>query len=335
MARVLETRLGLTETLRELVGIKSGLALTKAQLVELLELNKQEIEKKVSILGGAINWWEGDERDVIRIRAENVEANLIYVMNSLGAIPDRRTSRDILADFIIREFGIDPKSDFMEFGATLGTALACLYIGTTYKQMLSTHSDASKILLIVDKFESTSEFDEFRRRNLLDRNLPIKKQWDGIIPLSALFESEEKPGHTLPEHFLDQRYIDYLHKQTEKVDKIHWRQFEYLTAEYFRRNGYIVGIGSGRADGGIDIAAKRDEGVIGPELIVVQCKRTSESNPVDIDTIKAFWTTMNEEQTNATKGLIVTTSRLVKGAKEFCEARKYRLATAERETVHL
>lgn len=51
--------------------------------------------------------------------------------------------------------------------------------------------------------------------------------------------------------FIDQRYLNNLSINTDKLDLMHWRQFEALTAEYFERKGYRVDIGSGRNDGAL------------------------------------------------------------------------------------
>lgn len=85
------------------------------------------------------------------------------------------------------------------------------------------------------------------------------QNWDGKIPLSDLFKSENLPNKE--EMFIDQRFIDYLNVHQDESDKIHWRQFEGLVAEFFYRKGYKVTLGEGRNDGGIDIFAIKDNQV--------------------------------------------------------------------------
>ena len=77
--------------------------------------------------------------------------------------------------------------------------------------------------------------------------------------------------------------------------------------------------------------AKREDEIIGPDLIIIQCRRYAGSHSVSLDEVKAFWTTVDEH--GATKGLIVTTSHLTKGGREFAEARKYRLTAIEGKNV--
>jgi HJR/Mrr/RecB family endonuclease len=115
------------------------------------------------------------------------------------------------------------------------------------------------------------------------------------------------------------------------LENIHWRQFEFLAGEWFRSQGYETTIIPPSGDGGMDVRAARRGSIIGPELVIVQAKRLSGGNHVGIDTVKVLWTDVNDS--TATQGLIATTTVLERGAREFCEARKYRLFTAERGTV--
>lgn len=331
MGRVLSTNQSMLITLKELIGIKSGLVLTDTQLIELLELTHSEIEKNVRVLGGAEKWWQGDSVELVRVRVENIEANMIYVLHSIGAIQDRYSSMDILRNFIFKESAIDPRANLLDFSGIVGTVAMVLHTTEFCKHLLPLPKIEPEINLLSGRFKESSDYWEFHRRNLMNRGLPVQRQWNGLIPLSNLFDSEAIPINTIPEQYFDQRYIDYLSVNTNQIRNVQWRQFEYLTAEYFRRNGYQVKIGAGRGDGGIDVTAKKDEKIAGPDLILIQCKRNADTNPVDINTVKAFWTTVNEE--GATRGLVVTTSKLTSGAKSFCKAHKYRLTAVENEMV--
>lgn len=333
MGRVWNTRQGHIDTLKELVGIKSGLVLVDKECLDLLESTHETIAKSVFVLSGAIKWWQGNKDESISVRVENIEANIIYVMYSIGAIRDIRTSREILMDFLFKELHIIPGKCSMEQFEILSRVQSFINFTLFAPILLPNNTDTKFEEVVMKKFKESQDYGEFCRRHLMERSFPMVRSWNGLIPISDLFESEKKPINTISEQYFDQRYIDYLNAQPNKLQDIQWRQFEYLTAEYFRRHGYHVEVGRGRGDGGKDIIARKEEGIVGPDLIVVQCKRYAESNPVDVDTVKAFWTTLNEE--GATKGLIVTTSRLTSGAKTFCQAHQYRLTSAERETVKL
>jgi restriction system protein len=332
MGRILNTRQKHIAIYKDLIGIKSGFVLTEEQFIDLAEATHEDIEEARFVLGGAQKWWQGDQDEFVSIRIENLEANIIYVMYSIGAIPDRRTSMDILRDFIKKQ-GIDSRTNYWYFSEAVGVASTVLHITEFFPEMLPMPAIDPNIMSLIENFKNSPDYQEFHRRNFMNRNLPLQREWDGLLSLSELFKSEDKPINTIPEQYFDQRYIDYLYAQGSKIQNIQWRQFEYLTAEYFRRNGYEVEVGRGRGDGGKDVAARKREGVTGPDLVLIQCKRNASSNPVDIDTVKAFWTTINED--GATKGLIVTTSRLTSGAKTFCDAHRYRLTSADGETVRL
>ncbi|MBL1176811.1 restriction endonuclease [Pantanalinema sp. GBBB05] len=331
MGSFLSTNQSMLNTFQELIGLKSGLALTYAQLIEQLEATHSEVETHRYVLGGATKWWQGEDIKPVRIRVENLEANMLYVLHRIGAIPDCLDSMSILRNYLLGEVSLEKRSE--DFIGLIGNVSTILNVTDFFPHLLPFPKIDPTIEFIVQKFRESDDFYEFHRRNLINRGLPIQKAWDGYIPLSDLFESEDIPDKVIEGQYFDQRYIDYLNAQTAQLRNIQWRQFEYLTAEYFQRNGYQVKVGPGRGDGGKDVTAKKEDGVAGPDLVLIQCKRYSERNPIDIDTVKAFWTTINEE--GATKGLVVTTSKLTSGAKNFCEAHKYRLTAVEYEMVQV
>ncbi len=76
------------------------------------------------------------------------------------------------------------------------------------------------------------------------------------LALDKLFSGEHIPGD--PTVYLDQRYIDFLAKNGEDFGRIHWRNFERLATEFFRRQGYEVDLGKGTKDGGVDVRVWTD-----------------------------------------------------------------------------
>ena len=154
------------------------------------------------------------------------------------------------------------------------------------------------------------------------------KPWNGIIPLSELFEGEAIPSN--PKTYLDQRFLNYLAVNEGRVDKIHWRNFERLS-QSFCRHGYGPA-GKGRADGGVDLRVWPDEDAkLGPPLCLVQCKRQRKGNVVKVEYVKALWTDVVYEK--AQHGLLVTTSYIAPGGKRVCQARKWPLSFSENEQV--
>jgi len=177
---------------------------------------------------------------------------------------------------------------------------------------------------------------DYQRRSILDLMFRTERTaWDGCIPLKELFQLSHLGGAvdagTDSGPLIDQRFIDYLQAQPDDLSAMHWRQFEYLVGEFFRRNGYDITITPPSGDGGIDVRAVRASGTIGPELVLIQAKRLGSERSVGIETVKALWSDVNEAA--ATRGVVATTSTLAPGARAYCQARHYRLTPAERPMV--
>jgi restriction system protein len=148
------------------------------------------------------------------------------------------------------------------------------------------------------------------------------------IQLIDLFRSESLDAQV--GEFIDQRYIDYLSQNFDAIDRMNWRKFEGLSAEYFHREGYHVEIGPGRNDDGIDLRVWRDKGEKGlPPLLLVQCKR--QKSAVEKVVVKAMYADIDEHKAGG--GLIVTTNRLSEGARNTINARCYPISEADRKTL--
>jgi restriction system protein len=152
--------------------------------------------------------------------------------------------------------------------------------------------------------------------------------WDGGIDLNKLFQDEHIP--LVASQFIDQKFINYLAVNPEKLEYMHWRNFERLTAEFFNRQDYSVELGPGSNDGGIDIRVFDKNATLKP-YIIIQCKRHKETNDVKIETVKSFYSDVQFE--GAVKGLIATTSRVAPGGKKVVAIRKYPLQFAENKEI--
>lgn len=152
--------------------------------------------------------------------------------------------------------------------------------------------------------------------------------WENKLDLEDLFKSESLK--TYYGNFIDQRYIDYLSNHLDDVGEIHWRKFEGLTGEFFKKEGYEVTLGPGRNDGGIDIRVWKEKADReNPPMILIQCKR--QKDKVKREIVKALWTDVLFEK--AESGLIVTSSEVAMGAKEDCKIRGYNIDFAEKPTL--
>lgn len=148
------------------------------------------------------------------------------------------------------------------------------------------------------------------------------------IPLKDLFKKESVP--TNDGSFFEQRFINFLEANPEKLEFMHWRNFERLTAEFFHRDGFTVSLGPGSKDEGVDVRVYNQEDDRQP-YIIIQCKRHKTSRDVKIEVVKSIYTDVLFE--NATKGLIATTSRIAPGGKKVCSIRKYPLEFAENKEI--
>jgi restriction endonuclease Mrr len=108
------------------------------------------------------------------------------------------------------------------------------------------------------------------------------------------------------------------------------RQFEELVARLLEQFGYKVRLGPGSKDHGVDVAAYR-ESELGPELVLVQCKRYDFENKVGEPVVKQLYADVTT--TGASRGLLVTTSAFTSDALRYIEQIRYRVIGADFETL--
>lgn len=306
----------------ERVGYKSGLALTREELVE--------HAGDVKVVAAAL---AAQTEIPVPLRASEIEDAFQIVLYKLGRL----------------------EKPFVGHGPTL---LYLKYLKDPQKQILleqvlsllgKFHFDKGKQALS-DGFDQL-RFMEFIQGEIPPEGIAIAVELINLIKLSE----EASPWEWLPERqfnwvrpielkelfvgenldamhgtFFDQRFVDYLGANFSEVSNINWRKFEGLTAEFFVREGFKVEIGPGRNDGGIDIrvwdpGARSDS----PPVILVQCKRQKTS--VEKVVVKALWADVVHE--GATSGLIVTSSTLSPGAETVRTSRSYPVDVADRATL--
>ncbi|HDO8003185.1 restriction endonuclease [Legionella pneumophila serogroup 1] len=139
--------------------------------------------------------------------------------------------------------------------------------------------------------------------------------WSSTVSLSDLFLSQKNNSES--NKFFDQRYIDYLYKNYSSIEKIHWRKFEELTAEYFQSQGFKVEIGPGSNDDGVDIRVWSPDDF--SEQGIIQCKRVKDK--IEKSIVKSLYADVLYN--NAMYGLIVTTSELSPGSRSVISQRGY------------
>jgi restriction system protein len=306
-------RSSLLASVSEIVGYKSGLALTREDLVR----HAQEEDACL---------FDGPDDEKLRIRSEEFEeliAGFLYavgnirsahILHPVVAVMKRfrrdREARDLVSPVLdlIAETVVPAPDKPLDLGPFVQAALD--------KYGVTGFKIAMEYVKAIETFTHASPWAAFRQRH-----------WTDAKDLTDLFESESL--ETQYGRFLDQRYIDYLAQNMDLVSEINWRKFEGLTAEFFSREGYRVELGPGRNDDGIDVRLWRDEGD-GPPTVLVQCKR--QQAKIDKMVVKSLFADVTHHR--AGSGLIVTTSSFSKGAREVCVARNYPVQEANRESIN-
>ena len=102
------------------------------------------------------------------------------------------------------------------------------------------------------------------------------------------------------------------------LNDMSWQQFEALVGEAFRRKGYTVTeTGGGGADGGIDLALKKEG-----ETFLVQCKQWK-AYKVSVNTVRELYGVMAAQ--GATGGFVVTSGVFTDDARAFAVGRNIEL----------
>jgi len=310
-------RIELFELLGEVAGFKAGLALSRNEI-------RDHLPDCLELAGN------DDER--IRIRFEELETIVRDLLFALGTLK-RRTILNPAMELHVKYHRNARKAKILrcitdeliagvEKRIRDAVALGPIDI-TPIAERLATEYGAAGLKMF-DEFEELLK--EHMQGNITSNYRHT--EWKNVEDLAALFRDESlSPAHGV---FLDQRFIDYLQRNTDALDAMNWRKFEGLTGEFFAREGYRVAIGKGRADGGIDLRVWRESVSEGtPPTILIQCKR--QKKKVGQIIVKALWADVLNEQ--AESGLIVTTSALQPSASTVCAARGYPIQSVDRSTL--
>jgi len=309
-------------SLSDFVGIKSGLALNRPRIVEIFT-DHESFER----------YADAPDEAWVRIESIVYEEMIELLLYAVGRLEQIDNLPPMPA--LRRKYGTAPKTTEIICG------IADIYIN--YMQSLDLDSMPRGSMIDPGPFMKEA----FRRYGKLgldmscdfitaqavqmeikSAHLPGIHDDVGIIELEDLFRSEGLPDQDRA--FFDQRYIDFINRNFDRIDEINWRKFEALTAEYFVRQGFEVDLGPGRNDDGVDIRVwpSRDA-VERPPAIIIQCKR--QKAPVSKVIVKVLYADVLDAE--ATSGLVVTTSRLSPGAKAVCDARKYPIDAADRGKI--
>jgi restriction system protein len=193
------------------------------------------------------------------------------------------------------------------------------------------------IMASLDKYGGEGGKLALERLEVLDRGMSLNPHstfravdWDEPLALNRLFSGTSK-GAPAGGKFIDQRFVNYLSNNPDRLPQMHWRKFEELTAEFFYREGFEVKLGPGSNDDGVDVRVwKQGAAPTEAPLCLVQCKRQKEK--IGRVIVKGLYADVTHE--GAEYGVVVTTSELSPAAKSTISARGYPIRQVEREGVN-
>lgn len=350
MGAIWFSRASFQGTVGELIGYKAGLALDASQMAD---LSPEEYK----------DHFIGDLDAALRVRSEVFEEIVAGILYRVGNISSPEIARVGIKLFHHLKGRSDELRTYMRLLDAMYARLANLISGEHEAGQTDAEDGESTLAAVVGQLTSLNatmangrilkfdrrEFAEFAYANFGEQGLALahrmiadfnaeihRSPWLGfrqtdfkdIVALEELFRSESL--HTSRGTFLDQRFIDFLSANEADVGKMNWRKFEGLVGEYFTREGYVVSLGPGRGDDGIDARVWTEKpGPGDPATIIVQCKRQKEEVAKVI--VKSLWADVIAE--GAKSGLIVTTSRLSPGSAKTISARQYPIEVADGATV--
>jgi restriction system protein len=313
----------LADGLSETAGYKAGLALSIEELCD--HLSGTEYPDII------IN----SETHGTRLRSEEYEELFYRLLHRIGYLKEEYFGWAHDHARIVRKYSTNGKLDVFE--GVIRIFSESMRKNMEYsKEKLTKPIDATKILFeCKKKFGSVGaeiaieQFEISARAATLNPHTVCRAiEWSNVVELQKLFSgTKENPEGG---KFIDQRFIDYLSANTERLSEMHWRKFEELTAEFFHREGYQVQIGPGSNDDGVDVRAWDAESPMTDKpLLIAQCKRQREKIARVI--VKGLHADVLHE--GAQYGIIVTTSELSPAAKNTIQGRGYSIKAVERDGV--
>lgn len=310
----------LPDNLAELAGSKAGLAMSIEEICDHLSGS------------GHADIVLAAEADGVRLRSEEYEDLFYHFMYRIGYTEDEYKGPVIEMARQYHRYKNDPKE--LNFYMSVSEAMTHLISGGYACDKLKFADPGAVIAEIKKKFGvpgakiALENYEILLKGIRLSPNAALSRNWNDTLELKGLFDGTKQN----PEkgRYIDQRYIDYLSNNTDRLGDMHWRKFEQLTAEFYEREGYVVDLGSGSNDDGVDVriwhpgADPTDR-----PLCIAQCKRIQDK--VDKVTVKGLHADVEFEK--ATFGVIITTSELSPGAKTTITARGYAIEAVERDGV--
>ena len=303
----------LGDSLSETAGYKSGLALSIEEMCDHL------------VDTGYADILSSSETQTVRIRSENYDELFYKLLYKIGYTKEEYNG-DALGIGLFHKYRGTKLESVHEGILELFNKIWPSLIQKTIESGTKSLDPTPYLRAVFDKYGKVGVNLAIEKLDALDQGMRMSPHsgmrytnWSNIEELNSLFSG----GAGKPEEgeFIDQRFINYLYANQDKLEKMHWRKFEELTAEYFHRHGFIVELGPGSNDDGVDVRVwknSQDENN-DPPHIIIQCKR--QKKKIEKIVIKGLHADMNFFKADV--GLVVTTSELSPGAKKTISARSY------------
>ncbi len=312
----------LSDSLSETVGYKAGLTLSVEEMCDHLSGTKYPEIIRAS------------ETYVVRLRVEEYEEVFYKLLHRVGHT-EEEFNGDTSGVGLYHKYKGTPLAETHE-------RITELFVEMVPRLMDETEKRGSKLIdptpflqTSFERYGSEGLKLAFERIDALDRGMKLSPhsgtryvEWRTPLELGALFSGTtvepERGNH------IDQRFIDYLAGNKEKLPSMHWRKFEELTAEFFAREGYQVKLGPGSNDDGVDVRIwKPGQSATENPHCLIQCKR--QKSKIERVVVKGLSADVQFE--GADYGLIVTTSELSPGARKTISARGYPIREVNREAL--
>lgn len=145
---------------------------------------------------------------------------------------------------------------------------------------------------------------------------PEREIWK---PNTSLFTAHTFLANS-PSHLL---LAEKLLREGRLLSEMGWREFEKLIGELLQTHGWKVTVMQGTKDGGIDVLAERIDPVLGGLKAIWQAKKYANDRKVQLSHLRELSAVVERER--VTKGVIVTTSALTRGAIDWVQRDIYRL----------
>lgn len=162
-------------------------------------------------------------------------------------------------------------------------------------------------------------FDQLNKlelNNLINIYNPSSEQIEQIQPETTDL-SEPQKNALITVDSLPLKLVSKILKSPKEMKNLSPRQFEKFVAETLNQLGFKEIVLTPRSrDGGKDVVASYQINGI-PLSFYFECKKYSEDNKVQLETLRALLGTLSHDARDVNMGVLVTTSTFTKGSKQF------------------